>query len=120
MIDLSKAVKRALEVEFEETTNILKREVKKAADKAAEELKEASPKRRGKYAKGWKAKLEEKALGSEAIVHNDRHYRLTHLLEKGHQNRDGSRTKAQPHIGPVEEKIVEELERSIITELQRR
>lgn len=120
MIDLGKAIKEALNEEFEETTNILKREVRKAAERAAEELKTVSPKRRGKYAKGWKVKLEEKALGTEAIVHNDKQYRLTHLLEKGHQNRDGSRTKAQPHIAPVEEVITQELEKNIIAELERR
>ena len=33
---------------------------------------------------------------------------MTHLLEKGHANRDGGRTKAYPHIKPAEEEAVKE------------
>lgn len=51
------------------------------------------------------------------IVYNREHYRLTHLLEFGHANRDGSRTKPILHIRKTEdkykEKFVEELERKI-------
>lgn len=47
------------------------------------------------------------------------HWRLTHLLEKGHLNRDGSRTRGYPHItygerlalGMLPEEIEKELNR---------
>lgn len=51
------------------------------------------------------------------VAYNKAHYRLTHLLEFGHANRDGSRTKPIPHIRSTEnkykEKFVKELEEKI-------
>lgn len=51
------------------------------------------------------------------IAYNKEHYRLTHLLEFGHANRDGSRTKPIPHIRETEDKyrqrFANELERKI-------
>ena len=44
-------------------------------------------------------------------------YRLTHLLEYGHKTRSGTRTKAQPHIKPVEEwaerEAMKEIEKAV-------
>lgn len=119
MIDLSEAVKRALEEDFINTTTIVKDQIKKATKKAVDKLKATSPKRYGKYSKSWKAKEFESTFEIQSVIHNEKHYRLTHLLEKGHQNRDGSRTKAQPHIAQVEEDVIAELESDIISELER-
>lgn len=71
---------------------------------AVKELKKTSPKQTGDYRKGWRLKKEK----DKVTVHNKTDYPLTHLLEKGHANRDGGRTAAQPHIAPVEEKVVDE------------
>lgn len=71
---------------------------------AVKELKKKSPELTGDYRKGWKMKKEK----DKVIVHNATDYQLTHLLEKGHANRDGGRTPAQVHIAPVEEKVVDE------------
>lgn len=89
-------------------TNDVKEKVKvdqeELGKEAVQELKKGSPKLTGDYRKGWRLKKEK----DKVIVHNATDYQLTHLLEKGHANRDGSRTPAQVHIAPVEEKVVDE------------
>lgn len=72
-------------------------------------LKSASPRRpgHGEYAAGWAFQKSENAkIGF--VVWNPKHYRLTHLLEKGHQvcNQYGGpwgRARAHRHIKPVEQ-----------------
>lgn len=80
------------------------------------ELKKTSPKDRGNYSKGWKKKLETDRFGKKLIVYNKEHYRLTHLLEKGHAKVNGGRTKAIPHIKPAQDKAV----KNTVKEIKRR
>lgn len=60
------------------------------------------------YYRGWKCTIQHHILGKSvaavAIIHNT-DYRLPHLLENGHANRDGSRTSGRPHISTVEDEI---------------
>lgn len=116
--------KENIEEEVVETSNKLIKE-------ASKELKQISPKSKktvrlkggtivtsGSYAKSWSIKNGKKAKDIYSkIAYNRKHYRLTHLLEFGHANRDGSRTKPIPHIRKTEdkykEKFIEELERKI-------
>jgi len=65
--------------------------------------------RSGNYNRSWRLKSESEALSFNEIVYNDKHYRLTHLLEKGHATSNGGRTRAFPHIAPVQQKASEEL-----------
>lgn len=70
-------------------------------------LKEVSPKRKvngGAYAKDWRVKKK----GKQYTVYNQKHYQLTHLLEKGHATRNGGRTRAFPHIIPEGEKAIQD------------
>lgn len=77
---------------------------------ARDELKATSPKGNGKrsnpYHKGWAVKTSKKRNGLYAkVIWNKTNYQLTHLLEFGHIKRNGNgRTKAIPHIRPVEQK----------------
>ena len=57
--------------------------------------------------------MKTKLKGIQATVWNEKHYQLTHLLEKGHALRDGGRSAAFPHIAPVEQKCEDELIRNI-------
>ena len=88
---------------------------KAVADKGAKQLRKTSPKRTGKYAKSWGVTREEGAFGENAkyIIHNKKHYRVAHLLEHGHVMANGKRTKAIPHIKPVEEQVIREYEKKV-------
>lgn len=86
--------------------------VRKTGNLAKNKLKETSPKRTGEYAKGWTAsEYQVDQFGASIKVHNKTRYMLTHLLEKGHANRNGGRTPARVHIAPVEEETSRNLEK---------
>ena len=76
------------------------------------ELKRTSPRRKGPhggdYARSWAVTKESSSGGLvvSCVIHNKRHYQLTHLLENGHETRNGGRTKPQPHIKPAEDRVV--------------
>ena len=88
---------------------------KAVADKGAKQLRQTSPKRTGKYAKSWGVSREDSSFGENAkyIIHNKKHYRVAHLLEHGHVMANGKRTKAIPHIKPVEEQVIREYEKKV-------
>jgi len=92
------------------------KETKRLAQKGARELRKESRKEfgNGPYAKGWKVYAHEGRLKTTCIIHNDQ-YRLTHLLENGHETRNGDGQEYKPtpahvHIKPVEEQIIKEYE----------
>ena len=93
------------------TIDKMKESVDKAAKQAVNELKTSSPKRTGAYAKDWAAKKDRKAnkWAYGKVVYNKKHYRLTHLLEKGHRKVNGGMVAARPHIAKVEEKAINTL-----------
>ena len=90
------------------------------ADGLTKALRSDSPSRTHEYAKNWQNKVTSVAPGGaeEHTVFNKKHYRRTHLLEKGHKGPYGKGfVKAYPHIGPLaeqwQEKFVEEVEEVI-------
>ena len=81
-------------------------------------LKGGGVQTRGSYAGSWSVKNGKKITDVYSkVVSNSKYYRLTHLLEFGHANRDGSRTAPIPHIRKTEdkyrEKFIQELEKKI-------
>lgn len=83
---------------------------KETADLCVQQLKNTSPKRSkggGAYARSWTVKAEKHGDITDYIVHNSKHYQLTHLLENGHviRNKKGTygRTRPIKHIAPAEE-----------------
>ena len=90
---------------------------KSVAKEGAKKLKAASPRgsgkgRKGHYANGWGVTYERKGNGKfRFTVHNKKKPGLAHLLEHGHQLRQGGRAKAIVHIKPVEEWCNEEFEK---------
>ena len=93
---------------------LIQNEAEKIAKEGAKNLKATSPKNkkstanRGKYAKGWRVKKENKRGEVHCIIHNATDYQLTHLLEKPHLKRNGGYTAPIVHIKPVEEQCVSE------------
>lgn len=86
--------------------------LKETAAAAERALKRDGPykERTGKYAKDWthgaRGGRASAITGLDSYsVYNKKHYQLTHLLEKGHQARDGGRVRAFEHIGPVNDAL---------------
>lgn len=111
-VDLSAAVREILDEYGEEVNAIMTDCVDEVAHEAAQKLQSVSkfaPNRSpsGEYSKSWTVDKEKAGrLGVKRVVHNEEHYRLTHLLENGHVSRNGThrtfgRVRAYPHIAPV-------------------
>lgn len=90
------------------------------AKESAKKLKTSSPVgSTGKYAKGWTSKVEKERLTVEAVVYGKSGtYQIAHLLEHGHANRGGGRTAGNPHIAPVGEWAVEEVEKRTVQKVE--
>lgn len=88
-------------------------EAEKVSKKGRDELKNTSPKRTGKYRKGWRVKIEKGNGFVECIIHNSTNYQLTHLLEHSHLTRNGRKTTPKVHIKPVEQACIKEYEKSV-------
>lgn len=103
------AIQEILKEYGDEVNTIMTDEFKDASKSGASRLKKTSPKDDGEYAKGWKGKVDRTNLGPKMTLYNSTHGWLTHLLEHGHAKRSGGRTKAQPHIAPVQDYIEKEI-----------
>lgn len=71
------------------------------------------------YNPSWSMKTESDRLTFSAKIYNKKHYRLTHLLEFGHAKVNGGRTRAFPHIKPVNDWVQKEYERKLKEQLQK-
>lgn len=111
--DLQVKIKALLADYAEDAEDAINAVIPKVAKEAAKRLRKTSPKDDGEYAKGWKAKTEKTRLGVTGIVYNKDYPGLVHLLEFGHAKRNGGRTRAFPHVEPVNEWAEEEAIRQI-------
>ena len=97
---------------------VMKTSIKETAMETAIKLRNTSPRKYGDYAQDWKAG---KQRGGDYVVHNAKHYQLTHLLENGHvvRNKKGTygRAPAIKHIEPAEDWASDELPRRIMEDL---
>ncbi len=114
--DLTNEIMRTLRRYTEEVIEKVDEAAEQTASEAVEKLKQTSPRRAkngGKYASSWTKKKQ----GEKWVVHNKKHYRLTHLLEKGHAKVNGGRVAAKVHIAPVEQvaidDFIERVERAV-------
>jgi hypothetical protein len=95
----------------------IKVSAEEAGKEAVKHLRKTSPKRKkggGAYAKSWKLVKSFNRLGIGSVtVFNEKHWRLTHLLENGHYSRSGKWVSAQPHIAPAEEMAIKSFEEKV-------
>lgn len=104
VMDYLENYKEDIQEDVEETTDIVTK-------KARDELKQSSKDkfklhgRDNPYYSGWTTKIQRKGkLKYHKVIWNKTNYQLTHLLEFGHATSNGGRTKAIPHIRPIEQK----------------
>lgn len=83
------------------------------AKEGASKLKRTSPKRTGKYSKGWRVKSISNLDYFSSTIYNATNWQLTHLLEKGHATRNGGRVSPRVHIRPVEQECISEYEQDV-------
>ena len=112
-------IKEILSEYSEDIQDAITQEAQNVAKKAQNELKNTSPKRTGKYRKGWRVSVEKGRGYVESTIYNATNWQLTHLLEKPHaiRNKYGrwGTSRPQVHIKPVEQKCISEVERNITT-----
>ena len=120
--DLTAEVTKILKEYSDEVQEDMVKAVDSVSKEGQKRLKDNSP-GTDRYARGWKRKRIRDRLATSYTLYNER-YQLTHLLEKGHviMNKKGGpygRTKAIPHIAPVEEWAIEELPKEFEKELNK-
>ena len=119
--DTVKAILAEASADLKERITVAGEEVAKECVKT---LKQTSPKytgskkteyKPGAYARSWMymRKMNRITGNSEFVVYNNKHYRLTHLLENGHVNRDGTRARKFIHIAPANNTACKEYERKV-------
>lgn len=113
--DFAEALSEELGEYFDSITEDVKTAVRETAEECVEEIKQKSPKRSGAYRKSWTMTEAYNRHGSiRFVVHNKKHYRLTHLLENGHAKKNGGRVDGIPHIAPAEKNA----ERNLIKRIE--
>lgn len=123
-IDLSNAIQEILGKYGDDVYDVLEKAVEDVSDEAAQKLRASGGiGGTGAYIRDWVADDVPKGRFIKSrVVHNQEHYRLAHLLEKGHVSKNGTgRTfntdkapvRAIPHIKPVEEWAQSELPRKV-------
>lgn len=123
--ELSNAIEDYLENYVEDIQDEVETTTDSLTKEAVNELKQTSPRGKGTrenpYWRGWTKQKGKTNKGRYTIkIHNRTNYQLTHLLEFGHATRNGKRTKAIPHIRPIEEKYNKLYEQRITTVIKRR
>ena len=86
----------------------------KVAEDGKNELKATSPKRTGKYAKGWRVDKRQGRGFVHTTIYNT-NAGLTVLLEKTHLKRGGGSVtpRSAGHIARVEEKCIEQYKKDV-------
>lgn len=109
--EMEQVIMDALEQYADKASEVISEALPEVGKSTAAELRATSPKRTGDYAKSWKFDMKQ-SRGSKKknklVVYNKDHYRIAHLLENGHANRNGGRTEGIPHVKPAADKAEKE------------
>lgn len=117
-LNVSQQMKEILTNYTDDVKEVVTEVLTDVGKEAASELKSAGSFKGRKYRSGWDTTVETHRTFDSVVVHNKKKYRLTHLLEFGHAKRNGGRTRAFPHIAPVNEKATQRAEREIIKKIE--
>lgn len=112
-------IQKIAEGYVEEVNKAVAEVLPKVGKDAVKELKQTSPKKTGRYAKGWTSKVEKERLSTSVSIYNKDRYQLTHLLEKGHAKVNGGRVPAHPHIKPAEDHAADNAVKQIKEKVKR-
>lgn len=117
---LDKAIMKILDDYSDEISKNADEVVIKIGQKGAAALRQESAADfggTGRYAKGWTTQVDRHRLYTDVIIYN-RTPGLPHLLEHGHLMRNGRRwIPPKQHIEPIENELVEQLEREVLAKL---
>ena len=109
--DLSVSVRDILNKYSNVVGEALDKTIETVAKEAKKEISAKAP-GSGKYSKSWRARNTGTRTAPEYTIYSELPG-LPHLLEHGHAKRGGGRTRAFPHIGPVEENLPQMIETEI-------
>lgn len=118
-MDLEREVSKIVGEFFDETERKTEELIMTTAEEACNDIKAYANSHGWKeYANGWTVKKKYGGKSVEATICNPKHYRLIHLLERGHIVVDRNKkthgvTTAYPHIEPAEKKAVQKIHRGI-------
>lgn len=119
--DMEQVIMDALDQYADKAAEAISEALPEVGKSAVADLKATSPKRTGDYARSWKCDMKE-SRGSKRknklVVYNKDHYRIAHLLENGHANRNGGRTEGIPHVKPAQDKAEREAIEKITQKLE--
>ena len=122
--NLAKAVMTQLQAYGKLASEDVRKCVKSTSKHVKRRIEDKAPVRKGpkggEYKKSWAiSTVMDSPVRFKQTVHSPKLHMLTHLLEKGHNDRDGKRVaRAYPHIAPAEEEGREKFEQDIIKALQ--
>ncbi len=114
--ELAVAIAAELSQYSQEVAEQLKQDVRDVAQECVKNIKAASPKKTGKYKRGWKMKVVfENAADIRIKIYNSVKPQLIHLLEFGHTKKKKGRKAGYvdgvAHVYPAEQKAARELEK---------
>lgn len=123
ILNLDSTIEKILDQYGKDAYKVMDSAVDEVANQATDKLKAVQFKTGGEYSRSWVCDKEPSGrYATQRVIHNEEHYRLTHLLEKGHVIKNGrsritgksyGRTAAYPHIAPVEEWAKAELPKTV-------
>lgn len=118
--DLGAAIREELTVYHKNVVEGLDAAGDKAVKALAKKTKATAPKDRGEYRKAISSKLLKKSSRGSTFVWFVKapYYRLTHLLVRGHEKRNGGRTRADPFLQNALDQVLPEYEKDVKEALQ--
>lgn len=115
--DLSDEINKELKLYSNDVIDGIKREAKKSMSRLVKETKATAPvgKRKKHYRDNiTSSKTSESPLNVEYTWYvKGSDYRLSHLLEHGHQTRSGGRVAGTGFIGKASESVIEDYEKAV-------